>query len=278
MKDAPLKIGLSARLMHNPPKELGFRGKTLQYLEQSIAHWLMAHGALVFMVPTTQTGGLQRTQVSMRDYVGVLDGLVLQGGADVSPTSYGEQPLRPEWSGDRARDLYEIDLLWECVIQQKPVLGVCRGAQLINVAFGGSLWQDIRTQVPNSLGHVDHEAYDGHAHEVDFVAGSSLERLYPAQKRAKVTSIHHQAVKDLGRGLAVEAHSVPDGIIEAIRWGGASYVLGLQWHPEFHSKHGESLLDCSAVLTEFMQSARASRAAQGVSSRLSQPPSRRDPT
>ena len=278
MKDAPLKIGLSARLMHDPPKELGFRGKTLQYLEQSIAHWLMAHGALVFMVPTTQTGGLQRAQVSMRDYVGVLDGLVLQGGADVSPTSYGEQPLRPEWAGDRARDLYEIDLLWECVIQQKPVLGVCRGAQLINVAFGGTLWQDIRTQVPNSLGHVDHQAYDGHAHEVDFVAGSSLERLYPEQKRARVTSIHHQAVKDLGRGLTVEAHSVPDGIIEAIRWGGASYVLGLQWHPEFHSKHGESLLDCSPVLTEFMQGARASRAAPGVSSRLSQPPSRRDPT
>jgi putative glutamine amidotransferase len=86
MKEAPLKIGLSARLMHDPPKELGFRGKTLQYLEQSIAHWLMAHGALVFMVPTTQSGGLTRAQVSMNDYVGVLDGLVLQGGADVSPT------------------------------------------------------------------------------------------------------------------------------------------------------------------------------------------------
>jgi gamma-glutamyl-gamma-aminobutyrate hydrolase PuuD len=214
----------------------------------------------------------------MRDYVGVLDGLVLQGGADVSPSSYGEEPLRPEWAGDRARDLYEIDLLWECVIQQKPVLGICRGAQLINVAFGGSLWQDIRTQVPNSLGHVDHQAYDGHAHEVDFVAGSSLERLYPEQKRARVTSIHHQAIKDLGRGLVVEAHSVPDGIIEAIRWGGASSVLGLQWHPEFHSKHGDTLLDCSPVLAEFLQSARGSRAAPGVSSRLSPPPSRRDPT
>jgi gamma-glutamyl-gamma-aminobutyrate hydrolase PuuD len=76
----------------------------------------------------------------------------------------------------------------------------------------------------------------------------------------------------------VEAHSVPDGIIEAIRWGGASSVLGLQWHPEFHSKHGDTLLDCSPVLAEFLQSARGSRAAPGVSSRLSPPPSRRDPT
>jgi putative glutamine amidotransferase len=86
------------------------------------------------------------------------------------------------------------------------------------------------------------------------------------QKHATVTSIHHQAVKDLGRGLAVEAHSVPDGIIEAIRWSGASYVLGLQWHPEFHPGRGDSLLDCSPVLSEFLTSARGNRAAH-VSSR-----------
>ena len=82
------------------------------------------------------------------------------------------------------------------------------------------------------------------------------------QKRANVTSIHHQAVKDLGRGLAAEAHSVPDGIIEAIRWSGASYVLGLQWHPEFHPGRGETLLECSPVLTEFLQRARENRAEQ----------------
>lgn len=260
MRAVPLKIGLSARLLHDPPKELGFRGKTLQYLEQSMAHWLITHGALVFMVPTTETGGMLRAQVSMGDYVRALDGLVLQGGADVSPASYGEAPLKPEWSGDRVRDLYEIDLLWECVIQQKPVLGICRGAQLINVAFGGTLWQDIRTQVPDAMGHIDHEAYDSHAHEIELVPGSGLGQLYPVQKRATVTSIHHQAVKELGRGLAVEAHSVPDRIIEAIRWSGASYVLGLQWHPEFHIGRGNGLLDCSPVLLEFLETARVGRA------------------
>jgi len=259
MKRSPLKIGLSARLMHDPPKELGFRGKTLQYLEQSIAHWLMAHGAIVFMVPTTEAGGLPRVQVSMHDYVRELDGLVLQGGADVSPTSYKETPLKSEWAGDRVRDLYEIDLAWECVIQQKPVLGICRGAQLINVAFGGTLWQDILTQVPGALGHVDGAAYDAHAHEIEWVPGSGLARLYPVQRRAKVTSIHHQAVKDLGRGLHAEAHSVPDGIIEAIRWSGGSYVVGLQWHPEFHALRGDGLLDCSPVLGEFLETARAKR-------------------
>lgn len=263
MREAPLSIGLSARLLHDPPKELGFRGKTLQYLEQSIAHWLMAHGALVFMVPTTESGGLERAQVSMRDYVRELDGLVLQGGADVSPMSYGEAPLKPEWTGDRVRDLYEIDLLWECVIQQKPVLGICRGAQLINVAFGGSLWQDVTTQIPGAMGHVDHVAFDGHAHEIELVPGSGLGRLYPVRKRATVSSIHHQAVRKLGRGLKPEAHSVPDGIIEAIRWGGASYVFGVQWHPEFHSSQGERLLDCSPVLVEFLEQARTRRRPAG---------------
>ena len=98
----PLRIGLSARLMHNPPAELGFRDKTLQYLEQSVAHWIMSHGALVFMVPTLESSAeVRRAAIHVSDYVREIDALVLQGGADLSPTSYGEEPLRPEWAGDR---------------------------------------------------------------------------------------------------------------------------------------------------------------------------------
>src|SRR3990170_128936 len=110
----PVRVGLSARLMHEPPAELGFRDKTLQYLEQSVALWIMSQGALVFMVPTIESGAeVRRAAVHVSDYVREIDALVLQGGADVSPTSYGEEPLAPEWAGDRVRDLYEIELLWE---------------------------------------------------------------------------------------------------------------------------------------------------------------------
>ena len=110
----PLKIGLSPRLLHPVPPQMGFRGKTLQYLEQSIAHWLMSAGALVFMIPSIAGGGeLRRTDVRVAHYVAELDGLVLQGGADVSPVTYGETASRPDWSGDRVRDMYEIDLLQE---------------------------------------------------------------------------------------------------------------------------------------------------------------------
>jgi len=259
--DAPLRIGLSARLLHDPPPELGFKGKTLQYLEQSVAHWIMAHGALALMVPTTEAGArLPRAAVSMRHYVQALDGLVFQGGADVSPQSYEEEPLRPEWRGDRVRDQYEIELFWECVIQGKPVLGICRGLQLINVALGGSLWQDISTQIPGSSSHVDVTAYDAHAHEIEFVRGSGLGRTYAMRGGGRVTSIHHQALNRLGRGLVVEALSVPDGLVEAVRWSGSSYVLGVQWHPEFHDRPDSTLLDCTPILNEFLDHARATRA------------------
>jgi len=250
-----LRIGLSARLMHSPPAELGFPGKTLQYLEQSMAHWIMSHGALALMVPTIdQHLGLRRAQISVHDYVGALDGLVLQGGADVSPTSYREEPLRPEWSGDRVRDLYEIELLWEFVIQGKPVLGVCRGAQLINVACGGTLWQDISEYVPGAVAHRDGDLYDRHHHAIEFAPGGQLARLYPGLHGGRVNSIHHQAVRELGADLQVEAVSQDDSIVEAIRWQGSGYLFGCQWHPEFHSG-GTDLLDSSPILQDFLDAA-----------------------
>ena len=124
----PLKIGLSPRFLHKAPRELGFRGKTLQYLEQSVAHWLMTLDTLVFMLPSIEGGGLlRRGNIRPEDYVAELDALVLQGGSDVSPLTYGESPLKAEWTGDRVRDLYEIDLLQAFIARGKPVLGICRG-------------------------------------------------------------------------------------------------------------------------------------------------------
>lgn len=256
---APPRIGLSPRLMHRPPEELGFPGKTLQYIEQSVAHWIMAHGALAFMIPTLTAGSaLTRRSLSVKDCVTALDALVLQGGADVAPESYGEAPLRPEWGGDRVRDLYEMELLWEFVIQGKPVLGICRGAQLINVAMGGTLYQDIALQHPDSVSHRNDSLYDSHHHTLRMLPGSGLARLYPEAVRVRVNSIHHQAIRKLGRDLVVEAEAEEDGIVEAVRWNGHGYVLGLQWHPEFHPGFPD-LLDSAPILEEFLDATRARR-------------------
>lgn len=255
MASRPLRIGLSARLLHVSPPELGFRGKSLQYLEQSVAHWIMAHGALAFMVPTIGAGdSVGRPSLSVRDCVAALDGLVLQGGADVSPESYGETAEQPEWAGDRIRDLYEIELLWEFIFQGKPVLGICRGCQLINVAMGGSLWQDIPTHIPGAIAHRDDALYDAHYHSVAFAPASRLAVLYPGREAYVVNSIHHQAVRRLGHDLEVEAWSPEDRVIEAIRGRGSSYLAGFQWHPEFHGG-APGLLDSAPLLQEFLLAA-----------------------
>lgn len=255
-----LRIALSARLMHQPPHVLGFRNKVLQYLEQSAAHWVLSQGALALLVPTLFEGGpLGRADISMRDYAEAMDGLILQGGADVAPESYGSKPLQPEWAGDRVRDRYEIELVWAFIISGKPVLGICRGCQLINVALGGTLIQDIPSQRPRAFTHFDASLYDGLHHPIELVPQSGLEALYPGVTAPLVTSIHHQCVDRLGDDLSAEALS-PDGVIEAIRWRGSSYVLGVQWHPEFHQDQPH-LLDSSPIMSEFLQAARLRRAA-----------------
>ncbi|MGH8684605.1 MAG: gamma-glutamyl-gamma-aminobutyrate hydrolase family protein, partial [Nitrosospira sp.] len=227
-------------------------------LEQTVAHWIMRRGALVFMLPAIETGGVERSSVRISDYVTEIDGLVMQGGADVSPISYGETPSRPEWSGDRVRDLYEMELFWECVVQGKPVLGICRGLQLINVALGGSLYQDIAAEHPHAILHVDSALYDQHRHTIHIVENSRLAELYGANDKHLVNSIHHQAIKRLGRDSVVEAVSDSDDIIEAIRMRGKCYVTAFQWHPEFHA--GTSgLLDSGPILDDFLAAAKEQR-------------------
>ncbi|CAE6685783.1 Carbamoyl-phosphate synthase small chain [Paraburkholderia aspalathi] len=254
-----LRIGVSARIFHPEPGAKGLRGKTLQYLEESIAHWVMSRDVLVFMIPTVgHQGMLHPSNIRLRDYAKHLDGLLLQGGADVSPQSYAEQATSPEWPGDRVRDMYELELLHEFIESGKPVLGVCRGCQLINVAFGGTLYQDIATDVPTAGAHVN-ENYDQHRHSIHFPDGSTLANMFPGRREAIVNSIHHQAVKTIGRDLNIEAVSASDGIIEAVRYRRAPFVMGVQWHPEFHRAGGPELLDCTPLLDTFLRVARETR-------------------
>ncbi len=256
MSAPTLKIGVSARILHPQPGSLGLQSKVLQYLEQSVAHWVMSRDVLVLMVPTVDRRGLlHRSNIRLADYARHLDGLVLQGGADVSPSSYGEEPLQAEWAGDRLRDEYEIELVHEFVEAGKPVLGVCRGAQLINVAFGGTLYQDLREQLPESSAHVT-DAYEKNVHAVRFEPGSGFARMFPGAGEARVNSIHHQAIKGLGRDLAAEAISQPDGVIEGIRRTAPGFVVGVQWHPEFHRPGDSSVLDCTPLLDAFLSAAR----------------------
>ncbi len=236
------------------------RGKTLQYLEESIAHWVMSRDVLVFMIPTVgHQGMLHPSNIRLRDYAKHLDGLLLQGGADVSPQSYAEVATRPEWPGDRVRDMYELELLHEFIESGKPVLGVCRGCQLINVAFGGTLYQDIATDVPTAGVHVN-EHYDQHRHSVHFPDGSTLANMFPRPARGNRqfdsppggehawTRSEYRGrvcVRRHHRGRSLSARAVRDGRSVA--------------PPSFIARAAPELLDCTPLLDTFLRVARETR-------------------
>lgn len=161
----------------------------------------------------------------------LLDGLLLAGGADIDPASYGE-PAHPETLDTvPERDRFEIALVRGAVERDLPVLGICRGMQLINVAYGGTLLQHL----PERFGHHEHlrvaGTFDGADHDVDLVEGTLAARA-AGETRHATKSHHHQGVDRLGEGLQISGSSAIDGLPEAIEMPDKSFVLGVQWHPE----------------------------------------------
>lgn len=278
---APLHIGVAACFFHPDPERNIFKGKTLLYAEESMLHYLMRHGALPLMLPSSHAG------FDAAAIVANIDGLLLQGGSDVSPLSYGEQPLDEAWAGDRVHDLYETELIRAALAAGKPVLGICRGHQILNVALGGSLYQDIGTQLQEAIIHRNADIYDQLRHEVTIDPRSRLGDLYRKYygrdvTRGTVNSVHHQAVKDLAPGFVIEARSAEDGVIEAIRLtqpdaahlpenardaADPPYAAGVQWHPEFqYAGRDDALLSPEPMLTEFLHEALRRRRLQNEKS------------
>lgn len=262
-----LRIGISARLLHQPPPGTGLPRKRLQFLESNMAQWIMSYGVVALMIPFVEQGpkpASPRRRLPVLDLVDQLDGLVLQGGTDICPSRYGAAP----WDGangkdfDPIRDEYELELMHGFISAGKPVLGICRGAQLLNVYCGGTLVQDIPSQWPGAIRHLDLDCYDQLMHEVHFVPGSRLSDIYGYAPR-RVNSIHHQCVDELGRDLVIEARSPIDRVPEAIRHTGHPFVMGVQWHPEFHLNgegagdqvSDEAVLDSGPLMMAFLRAA-----------------------
>ena len=161
-----------------------------------------------------------------------LDGLVLSGGGDILPAAFGEEDSGLLWSVDERRDRAELALARWALAEGLPLLAICRGIQVLNVAAGGTLIQDIPTQVPNALTHstVAGRPVAVVAHTVDVMPGNRLAAIFGAGELG-VNSAHHQAVKTVGAGLSITARA-PDGIIEGLEHPDHPFCLGVQWHPE----------------------------------------------
>jgi putative glutamine amidotransferase len=218
-------IGITTQTLEAIPDQL----PRCWIMSQRYVNVLTAAGAIPWVIPL-----LEGNEVALRSIYERLDGLFLPGGVDIDPAEYGEPRTSLCGRVDPARDWAELLLVRWALADKKPVLAVCRGAQLVNVAVGGSLYQDVGTQHPDAIKH-DHFPIGGRrrdelAHEVRLTPGSRLQQLLGVDSLA-VNSMHHQGIARLAPGLVPVATS-PDGLIEGVETTNGHFMIGVQWHPE----------------------------------------------
>ncbi|WP_312432147.1 gamma-glutamyl-gamma-aminobutyrate hydrolase family protein [Lacrimispora sp.] len=188
---------------------------------------LKAAGAIPVVMP------LDASEEDLKQLSKDMDGFLFTGGPDVHPFLFGEETQAHCGNVSAARDQMEISLLPMIMELRKPVLGICRGIQVLNIALGGTIWQDIPSQVARDfpLAHSQPFSYDMPCHTVALTEGSLLARISESSS-IKVNSMHHQAVKDLAPELIASAYS-PDHLIEALEMTDYPFFIGVQWHPEY---------------------------------------------
>ena len=188
---------------------------------------LKAAGAIPVVMP------LDASEEDLKQLSQDLDGFLFTGGPDVHPFLFGEETQAHCGNVSPARDQMEISLLPMIMELQKPILGICRGIQVLNIALGGNIWQDIPSQVTRDfpLAHSQPFSYDMPCHTVALTEGSLLAQISESSS-IEVNSMHHQAVKDLAPGLIASAYST-DYLIEALEMPDYPFFIGVQWHPEY---------------------------------------------
>ncbi|MGL4571078.1 MAG: gamma-glutamyl-gamma-aminobutyrate hydrolase family protein [Clostridium sp.] len=214
-------IGISASLtIDNNSKMLGRR---LVSLSENYVNAVLASGGIPFVLP------INNNLEIIKDYATIIDGLILSGGHDINPLCYNEEPSLQLGMVLPERDLFDISLVQEVERLNKPILGICRGNQILNICHGGSLYQDLSLTNSSFIKHnQDAPEYEG-THTVFIESHSNLRNIIG--ESILVNSYHHQCIDKLGSGFKVSALS-RDGVIESIESISGSFKLGIQWHPE----------------------------------------------
>jgi putative glutamine amidotransferase len=219
-------IGIATQTLPGVPGER----QTCWLMGRSYVEELRKVGAVPWLIPL-----IPHDTDTLQEIFARLDGVFITGGVDVDPGRYGEATSPLCGTIDPNRDAVEIALLQHALKQQLPVFAVCRGIQILNVACGGTLYQDVTAQVPAALKHdyfptSEKPSRKFLAHDIAVKPGSRLGEIL-RDAVVPVNSMHHQAIKDLAPNLKATAHA-PDGIIEGVEGPGDQYLVAVQWHPE----------------------------------------------
>jgi putative glutamine amidotransferase len=218
-------IGIAGEIYHHP-QDTVFKNYERHFCGDAFVIKIREAGGNALMVPYIQIF----TDEMIFDYISSIDGLMIPGGDDVDPSLYREQKLKECGSTDKYLDIFYIALINEAVKQKKPLLGICRGSQIINVALGGTLYQDIG-YFKKDINHSDLENYERTMHNVKIVDNTNLKKILKVND-IRVNSLHHQVIKKIAQPLKANAFC-EDGVVEGIESVNENqFILGVQWHPE----------------------------------------------
>jgi putative glutamine amidotransferase len=232
-------IGISGNILVDQTGP--FPGYKRAYVNQDYIEAVTLAGGIPFILPIIEDKEQIKQQMEQ------IDGLVLSGGQDVDPFLYGEEPSPLLGDIFPKRDIYEKYLIQYALKQEKPILAICRGMQILNVACGGTLYQDISLLAGTSIKHNQYNHPSLPTHSVILQKGTRLFQLYG--ERIVTNSFHHQAIQQVAPGFQIAA-SAKDGVIEAIEKEGDPFVVGIQWHAEMMAKEDKCMLDLFKLFIE----------------------------
>ena len=219
-------IGISASMIFEEKDEL-FLGDKYSCVAHSYVDAIYKSGGIPVVLP------ILKDVSAIREQVKLLDGLILSGGRDVDPHFYGEEPLEKLEAIFPERDIHEMALIKSAIDLKKPILAICRGMQILNVTYGGTLYQDISYAPGEHIKHYQIGSPYQATHTIKIDKNSTLFKMADKMEIERVNSFHHQALKQVAKGLKVVA-TAPDGIIEAVERENEEelFVIGVQFHPE----------------------------------------------